>query len=1163
MLNDKYNELFKEIKVLTDSISKSKSRIESVKNRKESEIPARILTLEEQLKKIDDEYMPRIEGFRHMAEKNLDSGNLLTIEAPPGYRVNLNRLRNWAMLIDPTSYNDPYAQRVYLTARCDECFLAKKKIEFTNRIKELTGEADTILETETEEQNAKVKELNEKLNEIAHGLKLSDFAEMVKRENSKYWFETLPEAFNNPIQSNENMAFGAYLAPLGFTEKQSSHIRQLFDKYSSKTGEYVYMPVELQTDKEYAISVICPPALTKKLDRGLQNFILNIINNNPAGSNKIYIIDAVRFNSSVLGGIKQLENTFAVERLPRNPEQVGALLEKIVSNFADIDDLLDLHDSVLEYNEKAEVSKRLPRMTLILFGWSNAFEGKDRDFIQRIMTNYERYGISFINIAFRESKNSAEELPEYAAQNAIKINMHPNETTITLVNGTPQKFSWYPLSGELPESYVESIKAVKIESATKGSEYTKRYNLKEFSPYSREYQPLELPFGVDAKDRAHNMSFERENFAAYLVGASGSGKSTLLHTLIAGVIRNFHPDNVELWLADFKQLEFKKYMKHCPPHIRYILLDESVELVYDLIDRINKKMMERQQVFGRLGKERLDQIDPRDLNEPMPLIFIILDEFSVMSQAISESQVYKLRLQNILAKGRALGIRFLFASQTFTKGIAGLTPTAKDQIQQRISMKGAREEISETLELSANLKTDQVNNWMDALPPYYALVKHRTGADTPPEVKRVNVMWFPDYNERDGMIERSNETMTAVDRYTPNDINTYVKKDPITVDGNTYDAFNTTDFNNHVNKLKNVGSDYSGDEVFISFGTPRLMEKIKTATLSHETRENIIVIARDAEQSCTAAILTSAMKSFISQSGKVRVWAYGKNRVYKSFRNTAWNSENFSDVRFFEGMDDICNEIRSLKNDIKEKKISNEIIILVGIDRICSDFDFIDGDATSAKAVQKKKQQERENQAILSGAVATTDFEKACDEWDENQFTAWMEATNEAREAGKSDEEVKESGENANESFAKENPYPKEEDFIKVSNQIDEPQSTMESSESELSVSGAYNATEDFQYVIKQGSKLGYHFMLCLNSFIDLKTTSLKLDFFRHRMAFQVSVDDSRELFGNRNASALPEHICQYYDTIEGYSFRPYMHDNISWDGWVVENEQAKNPFNI
>ena len=109
---------------------------------------------------------------------------------------------------------------------------------------------------------------------------------------------------------------------------------------------------------------------------------------------------------------------------------------------------------------------------------------------------------------------------------------------------------------------------------------------------------------------------------------------------------------------------------------------------------------------------------------------------------------------------------------------------------------------------------------------------------------------------------------------------------------------------------------------------------------------------------------------------------------------------------------------------------------------------------------------------------------------------------------------------------------------------------------------GAYNAMSDLQYVVKQGSRMGYHFMLFLNSYADLKATGMKLDWFRHRMSFQISADDSRELFGNKSASGLPEHICQYYDTLNRHSFRPYLHHGICWDGWIVDdNGEAVNPF--
>jgi hypothetical protein len=135
----------------------------------------------------------------------------------------------------------------------------------------------------------------------------------------------------------------------------------------------------------------------------------------------------------------------------------------------------------------------------------------------------------------------------------------------------------------------------------------------------------------------------------------------------------------------------------------------------------------------------------------------------------------------------------------------------------------------------------------------------------------------------------------------------------------------------------------------------------------------------------------------------------------------------------------------------------------------------------------------------------------------------------------------------------KENPVPAKEDIEKKNK---------EEKDNEIRSQGEYNAKDDFQYIVKQGSRNGYHFMLYLNSFSDIKQTALKLDMFRHRLAFTVSDEDSRELFGNKYASSLPEHICQYYNTMERFSFRPYLHNEIGWEGWDVDNNgNAVSPF--
>ena len=109
---------------------------------------------------------------------------------------------------------------------------------------------------------------------------------------------------------------------------------------------------------------------------------------------------------------------------------------------------------------------------------------------------------------------------------------------------------------------------------------------------------------------------------------------------------------------------------------------------------------------------------------------------------------------------------------------------------------------------------------------------------------------------------------------------------------------------------------------------------------------------------------------------------------------------------------------------------------------------------------------------------------------------------------------------------------------------------------------GAVGAAADFLYILKQGSRLGYHFLFCLASYHDLRPTGLKEDFFRHRLSFRISADDSRELFGSKVCESLPEHICEYYDTMDRYSLRPYIHPGIGWDGWTTDEKgSAVNGF--
>lgn len=178
-LLDIYGDISQEVKRILDRITGVEKQIQELKQQRLNEYIERIAHLRSQLIKID-EYMVIIFGYVQMAEAGLSSKNVLTIEAPPGYKVNLNRLRQWALKIDPLALedpempDDPYAQKLLAVALCDLRFLEQKKSEFEHRIAELEEEA-------AKETTDEIKELEEKRCKLEQELRAYGGSEEVLR----------------------------------------------------------------------------------------------------------------------------------------------------------------------------------------------------------------------------------------------------------------------------------------------------------------------------------------------------------------------------------------------------------------------------------------------------------------------------------------------------------------------------------------------------------------------------------------------------------------------------------------------------------------------------------------------------------------------------------------------------------------------------------------------------------------------------------------------------------------------------------------------------------------------------------------------------------------------------------------------------------------------
>ena len=93
---------------------------------------------------------------------------------------------------------------------------------------------------------------------------------------------------------------------------------------------------------------------------------------------------------------------------------------------------------------------------------------------------------------------------------------------------------------------------------------------------------------------------------ALLAGKTGSGKSTLLHVLITNLAMWYAPDQVELYLIDFKKgVEFKTYAAHHLPHARAIAVESDREFGLSVLERLDAELARRGELFREAGVQDL------------------------------------------------------------------------------------------------------------------------------------------------------------------------------------------------------------------------------------------------------------------------------------------------------------------------------------------------------------------------------------------------------------------------------------------------------------------------------------------------------------------------------------------------------------------------------
>ncbi|RRR99809.1 cell division protein FtsK [Glycomyces terrestris] len=212
---------------------------------------------------------------------------------------------------------------------------------------------------------------------------------------------------------------------------------------------------------------------------------------------------------------------------------------------------------------------------------------------------------------------------------------------------------------------------------------------------------------------------------ALVGGPSGSGKTNLLYAWIAGLASSYSPDELALYLLDFKEgVSFARFAagRRDPtwlPHVRLVgvNINDDREFGLALLRHLKDELRRRAEAAKAHEATKLEELRAADPGGHWPRIVAVVDEFQVLLEArdaVTDEAVQL--LEDLARRGRSQGIHLVLASQDVA-GIEALwgRPSLVAQFTLRIALPKARRVLAEN------------NHAADTVPRFHAVVNDESG----------------------------------------------------------------------------------------------------------------------------------------------------------------------------------------------------------------------------------------------------------------------------------------------------------------------------------------------------------------------------------------------------------------------------------------------------
>ena len=629
--------------------------------------------------------------------------------------------------------------------------------------------------------------------------------------------------------------------------------------------------------------------------------------------------------------------------------------------------------------------------------------------------------------------------------------------------------------------------------------------------YSRGKRKIQFPIGMDSLGNMYMQEMQRagSTCAAFLTGKEDSGKYSFLENVINYLVMSYHPDDVELWIMDLKgTAQITNIIEHCPPHIKYLLVPKGETMIFAFLDRIEKEYKRRINFLNNVGRSekyrhygRWNNLLDVPQEVYFPSIFVIINEVSILSQAIEKLQGsrymkdYKATLQNILTQSKSAGFHFIFANQRFTSGLSGFSSTAMEQIRVRMAMSATTSsEIWETLNISTKYLTERQISWIDDLSRNQMLLYTRLSPIDleeieKPSIEKVKIFDMLD-EERALQYERFdwlNLNMVGGKKYDLDKIDHYVEKHPILYNGEQYTFDECKQNMMEFYRRYSQRIDFDPNDCILFTGYPLNLLPADPVIMRQGENENIAFFADENNYiESLSNTLFACLRSINPKRTKIEIWALQDDKKMKIF------PEYWSRFKCVIGEENICKRVKELKEEMFNNSLSNTYILVFRPymieHRINRKIEFMKIKNQSSNTMVQGKSANQ----LLSDDLAT----KSTDD----------ELNSELSLGGLSN-------------------------ILNISRPVKKNVS---------GIQGLYDIEEDLKVLCQFGSESGLHFAMIENSWGGFRETRLKIDWFKHIFSIGFPQGDSMNIPFGSVAGKTKSDMIFYTDGIRYKLFLPY-----------------------